>query len=59
MYSLAQIKAGLARENLQAVVHKPLADNVAHTEVVGKKTQGTANQFVAGATWVHLEPKSV
>jgi hypothetical protein len=58
-FSLAQLLARETRLKGQAVVHKPLSDNPAHTEVVGKKTQGTANYFVSVATWVHLEPKAV
>lgn len=39
-YSLVRFMAGAAREKSLAVVHKPVEDNPAHTEVIGKKTQG-------------------
>ena len=55
-YSLARFKAGAARAETLAVVHKPEPGNPAHTEVIGKKTQGVANRLVAASTWAHLEP---
>jgi hypothetical protein len=55
-YSLVNVKASYARAKALAVVHKPLIDNPAHTEVIGRKTQGIANHLRANATWVHLEP---
>jgi hypothetical protein len=57
-YSLARFEARHARAKMLAVVHKPLPDNPAHTEVVGKKSKGIANYLLAASTWVHLEPKS-
>jgi len=55
-YSLVRFKAGVARAEPLAIVHKPEPDNPAHTEVIGKKTQGVANRLVAASTWAHLEP---
>jgi len=55
-YSLARFKTGAARVETLAVVHKPEPGNPAHTEVIGKKTQGVANRLVAASTWAHLEP---
>jgi hypothetical protein len=55
-YSLARFKAGAARAKALAVVHKPEQGNPAHTEIIGKKTQGAANHLVSASTWVHLEP---
>ena len=57
-YSLARFKAGAARAQTLAVVHKPEPVNPAHSEVIGKKTQGIANHLVAASTWAHLEPLS-
>ena len=57
-YSLARFKAGAARAKALAVVHKPEKDNAAHTEVIGKKTQGVANYLVSLSSWAHLEPVS-
>jgi hypothetical protein len=55
-YSVARFKAGAARARALAVVHKPQPDNAAHTEVIGRKTQGAANHLVAASSWAHLEP---
>ncbi len=55
-YSLVRFKAGVARAKTLAIVHKPEPGNPAHTEVIGKKTQGVANRLVAASTWAHLEP---
>ena len=55
-YSLARFKAGDARAKNLAVVHKPEQNNAAHTEVIGKKTQGAANHLVAACTWAYLRP---
>jgi hypothetical protein len=57
-YSLAQFTAGHARAKMLPVIHTPLQNNPAHSEVHGKKTQGVANHLVAGTSWVHLELKS-
>lgn len=57
-YSLVNLDAKHARAKGLAVIHKPVADNPAHTEVVGKKTQGIIKYLVANCTWVHLEPKT-
>jgi hypothetical protein len=57
-YSLARFEARHARAKALLVIHKPLTDNPAHTEVRGKKTQGIANYLLAASTWVHLEPKN-
>jgi len=53
-YSLVRFAAGAARLRQLAVVHKPEADNPAHTEVVGKKTQAIANHLVQESSWVLL-----
>ena len=53
-----RFEAGVARALNLAVIHKPIVpQNPAHTEIVGKKTQGIANAFVSASQWVHLEPR--
>jgi hypothetical protein len=44
-YSLVRFRAGAARQERLRVVHKPERCNPAHTEVIGKKTQGIANRL--------------
>ena len=56
-YSLARFRAGAARQVGLPVIHTPLADNPAHVEVHGKKTQRIANSLVAACWWAHIEPK--
>ena len=56
-HSLVKIEAKHARAKALAVIHKPIPDNPAHTEVVGKKSQGVANHLRNSSTWVHLQPK--
>lgn len=56
-YSLVRIEAKHARAKALAVIHEPRPDNPAHTEVVGKKTQGVANHLRDSSTWVYLQPK--
>ena len=57
-FSLASFTAGLARTLNLTVDLRPEADNPAHTEVTGKKTQGIANAMRDASKWVHLEPKA-
>ena len=54
-YSLARFRAGVAREKGLAVIHKPVSDNPAHTEVIGKKTGSIAKYLATVSTWAHLE----
>jgi hypothetical protein len=56
-YSLVSFAVGVARASQQTVTVIPEADNPAHTEVIGKKTQGVANSLRDASGWVHLEPK--
>jgi hypothetical protein len=56
-YSLAKFPTKSAREKQLPVIHRPEADNKAHTEVHGKKTQGIAKHLRAASSWVHLEPE--
>jgi hypothetical protein len=53
-YSLVRFAAKSARDRGFAVVSKPLPDNPAHAEVVGKKTPGGANGLRDASEWVHL-----
>jgi len=57
-FSLASFTAGLARTLNLTVELKPETDNPAHTEVTGKKTQGTANVLRDASQWIYLEPKA-
>jgi hypothetical protein len=56
-YSLARFEAKSARAKTLSVVPKPLVDNPAHTEVIGKKSQAIAKHLVAQSMWAYLEPK--
>jgi hypothetical protein len=53
-YSLVRFSAAAARAVQLAVVHKPLPENKAHTEVIGKKTRAIANHLRDASDWVHL-----
>jgi hypothetical protein len=44
-YSLVRFPAGAAREKGLAVIHKPIEENDAHTEVVGKKQRASQITF--------------
>jgi hypothetical protein len=57
-YSLVQFTAAFCRGLGLPVIHKPLPENRAHTEVHGKKRQPVADAFVRDPDWVHLEPES-
>jgi hypothetical protein len=60
-FSLVNIEAVHARAKGLAVIHKPIKDdptlpnNLAHAEVIGKKTKGIAKYLAANAAWVHLD----
>jgi hypothetical protein len=55
-YSLVRFRAGTARAKQLAVVHKPIPENKAHTEVIGKKTGAIATHLRDASDWVHLHP---
>ena len=58
-YSLVRFTASIARQAGQMVEHKPVQENRAHTEVIGKKTGSVKNCLRNASEWVHLEaPKS-
>jgi hypothetical protein len=54
-FSLVRFRAASARERGLSVVLRPLPDNPAHAEVVGKKTQAIASQLSRISEWVHLD----
>lgn len=54
-YSLVRFEAGAARERGLEVVAKPSPENIAHTEVLGKKTSSISNHLKDSSKWVHLE----
>lgn len=53
-YSLVRFAAVVPRSMGLPVIHSPLPDNPAHTEVHGKKTGSMRDKFVASSTWVLL-----
>lgn len=53
-FSIVGFPAGLAREHEQRVVRKPLPDNPAHAEVIGRKTGSVKKALYRGSRWVHL-----
>jgi hypothetical protein len=55
-FSLASVPAGLARAKKQGILRKPLPEEPAHAEVVGKKTDAVKKAFAKGCAWVVLPP---
>jgi hypothetical protein len=51
-FGLACFSAGLARENRQGVMRKPLLDEPAHAEVFGKKTGAVKKAFAKNCYWI-------
>ena len=51
-FCLAAVTAGLARSLNQGITRKPLADEPAHAEVFGKKTDSVRKRFARAAIWV-------
>lgn len=51
-HSLVRITARVPRSQNLTVEHKPITENPAHSEILGKKTQGIANNLVAASEWV-------
>jgi hypothetical protein len=51
-YSLVRFLAGEATSKGLSVVHKPEKDNVAHAEVLGKKTSAIAKHLATVSVWV-------
>jgi len=46
-FGVASFKAGFARKNDQKVFHDPIAENLAHSNVRGKKTSSFRKKLVA------------
>jgi hypothetical protein len=53
-YSLVRFPVKAALDQCLTVERRPIAGNVAHAEVLGKKTQGKANSLRDASSWVHL-----
>ncbi len=51
-FGLVSLPAGLARENRQGIVRRPLPDEPAHAEVFGKKTRGVRKALAKGSKWI-------
>lgn len=51
-FCLASVTAALARALRQGVVRRPLAEEPAHAEVFGKKTDSVRRKFAREAVWV-------
>jgi len=58
-FSLVGFPASLAREKGLRIVRKPLAENPAHAEVIGKKTDSIRKALSKGSEWVHLNASSL
>jgi hypothetical protein len=54
-HSLVRFTASIARQADQKVQHKPVPENRAHTEVIGKKTGSVKNRLQNASEWVHLD----
>lgn len=54
-HSLVRFPASVARQAGQAVEHKPVPGNRAHTEVIGKKTGSVKTCLRKACEWAHLE----
>lgn len=55
-FGLVCFTAGLAREQKQGIVRKPLPEEPAHAEVFGKKTKGVRRAFSKMCGWVVPPP---
>jgi hypothetical protein len=51
-YGMVTFSAGLARSKRQGVLRKPLPEEPAHAEVVGKKTDSVKKAFARESTWI-------
>ena len=51
-FCLASVTAALARSLNQGIARRPLAEEPAHAEVFGKKTQAVRKAFAREAVWV-------
>lgn len=55
-FGLVAFSAGLARSKNQGVLRKPLPDEPAHAEVVGRKTASVKKALAMNCEWVVLPP---
>jgi hypothetical protein len=55
-YGLVSFLAGLARENKQGIVRKPIPEEPAHAEVFGNKTKSIRNALAKNSKWVVPPP---
>ena len=51
-FGLVSLPVGSAREQNQIVIRKPLSDNPAHGEVIGRKTRGVTRALKQSAIWI-------
>lgn len=51
-FGLVALTVGLVREHGQGVVRRPLAEDLAHAEVVGSKTRSVRRTFAKEAVWI-------
>jgi hypothetical protein len=51
-FGLVSFLAGLAREQAQGIVRKPLPEEPAHAEVFGKKTSAVKKAFARCCEWI-------
>lgn len=54
-FGLVSLPVGSVRNQDQIVVRKPLPDNPAHGEVIGRKTRGVRRALKQSAVWI-VEP---
>ena len=51
-FGLVSLPVASAREQNQIVIRKPLSDNPAHGEVIGRKTRGVRRALKQSAIWI-------
>lgn len=49
-YGVAEIQAGFARSLGQQVIHRPLAENPAHSQIEGRKSRSVARSLAKAAS---------
>jgi hypothetical protein len=55
-FGLASFPAGLAREQGQGIIRKPLSEEPAHAEVFGKKSKAVKRALAKGCEWIIPPP---
>jgi hypothetical protein len=56
-FGVAGFLAGLARKLQQRVLHDPIPENIAHSNVKGQKTKGIRRKLARGSTVVLPPPR--